>query len=101
MADRSIMAYFAAQPRGTVGNEHRGQYHGPNSQQIDFALAKSIPLHERLNLNLRGEIFNIFNSVIFSNPGTGLTSASTFGYISGTRIDYQPREIQFVARLDF
>jgi hypothetical protein len=55
-------------------------------------------MNERLGLQFRTEVFNIFNRVQFSPPGLSLGTAQ-FGVISG---QYNtPRLIQFALRLSF
>ena len=52
----------------------------------------------RRRLELRMEVFNLFDTVDFSQPNATLSSA-TFGQITGTRIP--PRTIQFGAKMYF
>ncbi len=56
-------AAFATPKPGTFGNLERNALHGPNFKQIDAVIAKRVPLSGPTNLELRLEIFNIFNSV--------------------------------------
>lgn len=50
------------------GNERRDQFRGPNFRQWDFALYKNTSISERLNLQLRADVFNILNHPNFANP---------------------------------
>ncbi len=50
------------------GNEGRDSLHGPTYKQWDFALYKNTAITERLNLQLRADIFNILNHPNFANP---------------------------------
>ncbi len=50
------------------GNERRNMLHGPTYKQWDFALFKNTPLTERVNLQLRADIFNVLNHPNFANP---------------------------------
>jgi len=71
-------------PTGRVGTAGRDQFYGPGLVNFDFAAAKSFALHtERLRLQFRGELFNIFNHTNFSNP-TSNQSSSSFGKITST-----------------
>lgn len=54
-------AAFAIPAPGTYGNEGRNEFYGPPTHQIDFSAFKNIKLGERVTLQLRAEIFNIFN----------------------------------------
>jgi hypothetical protein len=53
---------------------------------------------ERAKLEIRGEAFNVFNNVNFSQPNATVTSAS-FGVISSTL--GPPRILQVAAKLSF
>ena len=50
------------------GNMGRNSLRGPAFKQFDFALFKNTKLTERVNLQLRAEIFNLLNRPNFSNP---------------------------------
>ena len=71
-------------PTGRVGTAGRDQFYGPGLVNFDLAAAKSFALHtERLRLQFRGELFNIFNHTNFSNPVSN-ESSSSFGKITST-----------------
>ena len=60
--------------------------------------AKNTFLTERVGLQFRTEIFNLFNRVQFNPPGLALGNAQ-FGVVSG---QYNtPRLVQFALRLQF
>jgi hypothetical protein len=116
---------FTFQPAGTIGSEHRNQLFGPGLQRVDLSLFKTFALTERLGLEFRTEAFNVMNTAQFVNPnatlslqGCGgttnvvcasgfplanqnLTPISAFGTVSATANAYNPRLIQFAARLKF
>ncbi|MEK6334955.1 MAG: TonB-dependent receptor [Acidobacteriota bacterium] len=83
-----------------VGNAGRGIVEGPPTKRFDFSLFKNIRLGEKVKLQLRGEVFNIFNHTNFR----GITSLAianlggTYGTISTVR---DPRTIQLGAKLSF
>lgn len=54
-------AAFAYPAQGTYSNEGRNEFYGPPVHQIDFSMFKNIKFAERVTLQLRAEIFNIFN----------------------------------------
>ena len=60
-------------------------------------MAKSFAFAGARNFELRWDVFNVFNTVNFTNPGTR-TDQSTYGVISGARI---PRQMQFILRFSF
>jgi len=71
-------------PTGRVGTAGRDQFYGPGLVNFDFAAAKSFPLHwERLRLQFRADLFNLFNHTNFSNPVSN-ESSSSFGKITAT-----------------
>jgi outer membrane receptor protein involved in Fe transport len=50
------------------GNLGRNAFVGPDFKNFDFSLAKDTKLNERLNMQLRADVFNLFNHPNFSNP---------------------------------
>lgn len=50
------------------GNLRRNAFVGPDFKNFDFALAKDTKLNDRLTMQFRADIFNIFNHPNFSNP---------------------------------
>jgi hypothetical protein len=76
----------------------RNIYTGPGFFQTDFALHKAFAIKERFKAELRGEAFNVFNNVNFSQPNATQTSAS-FGVISSVRVP--PRILQIAAKVSF
>ena len=67
---------------------------------LDFALFKNNRFgHDgRLNLQLRGEFFNVLNHVRFGNPGFQFGLA-TFAVVSAA--GNSPRQVQLAAKLNF
>ena len=80
----------------------------PTIPNLDLALQKSIPVNERLRLQLRGEAFNIANTPLFpapdDNPGDkiGISSGNPtgFGTVAPTQTNF-PRQIQFSLKFVF
>jgi hypothetical protein len=75
---------FAAAPAGTFGTLHRNAFRGPGFATVDASLVKNTQIHERIALQLRAEMFNIFNHTNLANPGA-TSSSGTFGRSTGTR----------------
>jgi hypothetical protein len=100
---------FAQNPNGTFGNSGRFAYRGPGYFQLDSAVSRSFPLHERLALILRLEAFNALNHPAFAAPGStagylGSSSSlvsSTFGQITSTLNSYGARVFQGAVKLTF
>jgi hypothetical protein len=65
---------------------------------FDFSLVKNTAVTERVGLQFKTEIFNLFNRVQFSPPGLSLGTAQ-FGVVSGQY--NSPRLVQFALRLLF
>lgn len=84
---------------GTIyGNSGVGVITGPGQWNWDMALAKTLPINERMHLEFRAEAFNIWNHTQFSNPSSSINS-SQFGVITSTSVP--PRIIQFGLKLYF
>ena len=83
--------------RTIPGNAARGIINGPPTTRFDFTMSKRIWFRENLGLQLRAEIFNIFNHTNFRGLSTNVTAA-TFGQSISTR---DPRTMQFGAKLSF
>jgi hypothetical protein len=90
-------AAFAFPARGTFGNAGRNILEGPSYQNVNASLLKNTALSERFNLQLRAELFNLFNHPNFNLPDNFLGSP-TFGRITSAR---EPRHIQFGVKLLF
>jgi hypothetical protein len=82
----------------TGGNAGRNFFHGFGLNQWDFQLTKQIPLAESYRIELRAELYNVFNHTQFANPDGNFTH-STFGLVTG--IQGLPREVQLAAKFYF
>jgi Carboxypeptidase regulatory-like domain len=83
---------------GTIGNAPRTVCCGPGINNWELGFLKSTPLSERLRLEFRGQIFNVFNHSQFFQPDGNITDGSDFGRIKRAR---DPRLIQFAVKLLF
>jgi hypothetical protein len=55
---------------GAFGTLSRNKYYGPGFADVDLSVFKNIPIGERVKIQLRAEMFNLFNRVNFaSGPG--------------------------------
>jgi hypothetical protein len=68
-------AAFATPQPGAFGNMERNSLHGPNFKQVDFFFSKQFATGGRSNVEFRAEIFNLFDTVNFANPGGTLNAA--------------------------
>lgn len=90
-------AAFASSAIGKEGTANRRFFHGPGINNWDFALLKNTMLTERLDLQFRAELFNVFNHAQFLTP-SGLMPAASFGIVPGAR---DPRIGQLSLKLNF
>jgi hypothetical protein len=72
-------AAFAAPAPGTFGNLERNSIHGPRTQQIDMVIVKRIGAGRGPNVELRAEVFNLFDHDNFANPIGTLANALPSG----------------------
>ena len=103
---------------GQTGSLERAFVNGPTLFNLDASLIKNFAITERLRLQVRGEVFNLFNTVNFGvNNILDITSATgqlgmfnvnspTFGRLQTTVASQGPgadtyRVVQFAARLQF
>lgn len=91
---------FAIPAPFTYGNTGRllSYLRGPGAVQLDMSLFKEIPVHERMHLQFRAEVFNLLNHPQFDNPNTVIGTPQ-----AGTIVDQvnSPRDIQLALKLLF
>jgi hypothetical protein len=98
---------FTTPTLGTEGNEASDRFTGPGFAQTDIVMRKNNNFlnHDRMNLQLRFEFYNIFNrpnlwdgAVSATNGVVGDLSNANFGKATA---QHSPRYIQFGGRLTF
>jgi hypothetical protein len=118
-------AAFSIPAAGEFGNLQRGAIRGPSFKQLDLVLVKGIPMSGSAQLDLRFEVFNVFNTNNYALPsgrlnnalGTGANqiqpgqpftqaaAGSTFGLLTstvGTTVGLGTnRQVQLAARFSF
>jgi carboxypeptidase family protein len=102
-------AAFAAPAAGTFGNLARNQFYGPSFRTVDVSVFKTTKLAGGSSLQLRCEIFNVFNTDNWGNPGASLSSSNSFGLLTNTRNGSgapgigagEPRNVQLAAKILF
>ena len=102
-------AQIVANPSlATYGSLPRNFLRGPGRVNFDLAIGKTTSLiGERLKIELRAELFNVFNHAEFANPDTNIQDqGSTFGEITqtgdtGSPVDPKARVIQLAVRFTF
>src|SRR5262249_19183864 len=89
---------FAAPAAFAFGNAGRNSVYGPGLQTMDAALERSFHLKEKVNFQVRSELFNALNRANLGPPNR-FVNEPQFGTI--TMAQTPGREVQFSARLSF
>jgi hypothetical protein len=85
----------------------RNKYYGPGFADVDFSVIKNIPITERFKIQLRAEMFNLFNRI---NLASGAGSVGANGVVSDTIGDFngapglgpgEPFNMQLAAKIIF
>jgi hypothetical protein len=117
-ADKTVYlnpAAFKAPAVGQFGNLRRGFVRQPGLKNVDFSVAKNWKVKEKYGIQLRAEMFNLFNTTNFNgfDPGLGLqihrdtngkldgTFTQTNGNFGKLNSDRGPRNIQFGIKFNF
>ena len=92
------VAHFGSMPRNVI--------YGPGFGDTDFSLIKNVTLKGSARIQLRVEVFNLFNQANLGQPGRTATVGSTsFGLISNTRFPTgdsgSARQTQFAVKIMF
>ncbi len=82
---------------GQFGNLGRNSVYGPGQISWDMSVSRGFKIKEKLNMDLRGDFFNLMNHANANNPTTGISS-STFGEITSFG---SPRIVQMSLKLMF
>jgi carboxypeptidase family protein len=88
------------------GNLGRNPIYGPGFGNTDFSVIKNVTLQGSTRVQLRIEVFNLFNQSNLGQPGRTATVGSTaFGVISNTRFPTgdsgSARQMQFAVKFMF
>ena len=82
-------AAFQDPALGTYGTSGRGAYRNPGFSDVDLSVFKNTKVTEWMTLQLRAEMFNLFNRINLAPAGqpstsdSGGTIGSTFGTYFG------------------
>ncbi len=102
-------AAYAAAAAGTFSPTPRGSIYGPGFATVDASLVKNTALYEGVKLQLRAEMFNIFNRLNLAQSSGSFTSGN-FGRSTTTVGDNagapglgsgEPFNVQFAAKIIF
>lgn len=102
-------AAFANPQAGTFSALPRNAFHGPSFRTVDLSVFKTTKLTGGTSVQLRCEVFNVFNITNWANPGSTLSSSTTFGLMTNTRNGSgapgigagEPRNVQLAVKLLF
>jgi hypothetical protein len=81
-------AAFADPTPGTFASSRRNSYYGPGFSDVDFSVFKDTRVQERVTIQLRAELFNLFNRVNYAPPGGGFVSTGGDFTLNDTIGDY-------------
>jgi len=90
-------AAFAAANQFTIGSASRNPVRGPQYHDVDLAVMRHVGFGGQSSLELRLEVFNLFNTANLGAPASQLGPAN-FGTIV-TALD--PRVVQLAAKFWF
>ena len=96
---------------GTFGTSRRNAYYGPGYSDVDLSVFKNTKIGERVTVQFRAEMFNLFNRINFAPPGSygTVSHGGSFG-LTDTIGDYngapgigagEPFNTQFGAKIIF
>ena len=88
---------FTVPDFGSFGDAGRNILEGPDFQNVNLSLSKTISVGEGVDLQLRAEAFNLFNRSNFNLPDA-FVGSPTFGQVVSTE---NPRRCQFGVKLIF
>jgi hypothetical protein len=98
-------AAFQVQPIGTVGNDPRNNITGPRFGHADLSLAKNFRVTEGVKAQFRAQAFNFTNQTSYymsdTNDGNSAMGSATFGQITETDPNYNPRQFLFALKMLF
>jgi hypothetical protein len=90
-------AAFAVAPQFTLGSSSRNPVRGPSYRNVDLAFIRRVDIKENWNVEVRLEIFNLFNRPPFAAPNTVFGNPA-FGTITSAG---DPRVVQLGLKLNF
>ena len=67
------------------GNQGRNALYGIGAWTVNASLSRSIAIHERHRVVIRGEAFNALNKANYNTPSTNYLSPTTFGIITSAK----------------
>jgi outer membrane receptor protein involved in Fe transport len=65
---------FVLPPAGSFGTLRRNQFYGPGFSDVDFSVFKNTRVTERLTVQFRAELFNLFNRINYAPPSINFSA---------------------------
>jgi len=75
-------AAFVNPPTGTFGSMQKDSVFGPGFASVDLSVFRTFPIKEKMRLQFRAEMFNVFNHVNLAQPSAKV--GSSLGLIGST-----------------
>ena len=89
---------FSLPALGAEGNELPNDFRNPGFAEWDLDVKKATKINERFNLELRVDLFNVFNRVNLQGVDGNANDGVNFGH---SIAQYQPRNADIGARVNF
>ncbi|MGI4829949.1 MAG: carboxypeptidase regulatory-like domain-containing protein [Janthinobacterium lividum] len=70
------LAAFADPAPGTFGTSRRNAYYGPGYNDVDLSFFKNTKIRERVTVQFRAEMFNLFNRINYAPPSVSVGGSS-------------------------
>jgi hypothetical protein len=91
---------FAVPALYTYGNSGRNQFRTAPYWNVDMSIFRQFPLwSENRRFEIRAEAFNLFNTLVYGQPGSDLNNLAGFGKV--TNAANTPRQLQLGAKIIF
>ena len=90
-------------PGAAYGNSGYNMLRGPLYQDWDMNLKKNTEWRGHYNLQIRADVFNVFNHPNFATPNSAISNTSTVGTVTAISSTpaYQARTMEFAAKFTF
>jgi hypothetical protein len=82
------LSAFSNPSAGTFGTTRRNAFYGPGFSDVDFSVFKNTRITERIVIQFRAEMFNLFNRNNFAPPGGGDVAVGGSSALNDTIGDY-------------
>ena len=84
------LSHFVLPSAGSFGSLRRNQYYGPGFSDTDISVFKNTKVNEKLTIQLRAELFNLFNRNNFAPPSVSFAACASNGIASDNKSTCTP-----------